>query len=98
MLELEDETKYYLYKVGDVYSDITGGWRKKFQSQYSTLTLNSNRLIFVVHGGNYASNLTDYSKICFEVDNYNINVGTMTTLDSMLLQRNDYGYTTSLCL
>lgn len=106
MLELEDEIKYYLYKVGDVYSDITGGWRKEFQSQYSTLTFNSNHLIFVTHGGNYASNLTtsrkvnltDYSKIYFEVDNYNINVSTMTTLDSMLLQRNDYGYTTSLCL
>ena len=89
MLELEDEIKYYLYKVGDVYSDITRGWRKEFQSQYSTLTLNSNHLIFVAHGGNYASNLitsrkvnlTDYSKIYFEVDNYNINVGTMTTLD-----------------
>ena len=104
--KIEDETKYYLYKAGNVYSDITGGWRKGFQSQYSTLTLNSDHLTFVAPGGSYSSNLTtskkvnltDYSKIYFEVDNQNISIGTMTTPDSMSLQRTDYGYTTSLCI
>ena len=102
--KIEDETKYYLYKSGNVYSDITGGWKKGYQSQYNTLTFNSDRMTFVATGGSYSSNLTttnkidltDYSKIYFEVDDYNINTGIMTNPDSISLQRVDYGYTLSL--
>ena len=104
--KIEDETKYYLYKDGDIYSSITGGWRRGYQSQYTTLTNSSGHLTFKATGGNYSSNmtttnkinLTDYKKIYFEVDNYNIKIGTMTNPDSMSLQRTDYGLTTSLCI
>ena len=77
-----DDDKLWLYKDGDEYTDVTGGFvSHQVQSKPPTLTKTSSYMEYKAQSGSYTSghygtnlpiNVTDYSLLKFEVETLNM--------------------------
>lgn len=95
--------KYYLYNLGNQYTEITGGWNIGYNPGYTTLTFKDSYMEFTSKNGNNSANLnttnaidiSNYSRLYFELtlSGSEPNFGIMTNPGYRLQQPNN-GYVT----
>ena len=80
----ENVEKYYLFKDGDEYTDVTGGWKLNYYGYLDSPLWSKTSNNTVLHGGTYLKNsydtqgsamvtsskidLSEYSKICLKME------------------------------